>query len=301
MLSSIKYGFRPFRQLSNNDIRHKSTIATLPLSFDKHAAPEPSLAPPMIILHGLFGSKANNRLVAKQLAKLLHRNVFCLDLRNFGHSPHSPEMSYPLLAADVEAFIDSEIGSKCVVLGHSMGAKTAMAVALRRPDLVSSLVLVDNAPWCNVGVELGFISYIRVLRDCIERKHYTNIKDIYAALGKVEPDPAVRQFLLTNMKRNRDNLPITSKVPLDIIGDAVVQGMISSWPFDYRESRFSGPSLFIRGTKSLYVPDEVIPDIGLYFPDFEMRDIAAGHWVISECPREFVLVVTEFIARREDL
>lgn len=254
----------------------------------------------MIILHGLFGSKSNNRTVAKKLAASLDRSVYCLDLRNFGASPHNPQLSYPLLAADVEAFIDSEIGTKCIVLGHSMGAKTAMAVSLRRPDIVSQMILVDNAPWCRPGPESGFIKYVQVLRDCVERKHYTDIKDIDNALAKIEPSAPIRQFLLTNMHRNRNKLPITSKVPLDIIGDAIVKGMVASWPFDHRDGRFSGPSLFIRGTESQYVPDEVLGDIGLYFPNFEVRDIKAGHWVISEKPQEFMLSVIDFVERHED-
>lgn len=279
-------------------------IESVALSFDKH---EPPVSPsttksPLIFLHGLFGSKSNNRTVARLLAESMGRDVYCLDLRNFGSSPHISRLDYPSLAADVERFIEEQkLAKKPVLIGHSMGAKTVMALALRRPDLPKMIVSVDNAPVCLNTSGGPFGKYIRQLRYALEAKKYTNIKDVDAELAKVEPNKVVRQFLLTCVNRGKKEDPCTSKIPLDVIGDAVAAGNIASWPYDFNVSRWTrGPALFVRGTESKYVPDDILPDIGNYFPDFEVRDIKAGHWVISEKPEEFMEVLREFVERKED-
>lgn len=280
-------------------------IPTVKLSFDKHSPENTNNnnSSPLIILHGLFGSKSNTRTVAKTLADNLSRDVYCLDLRNFGVAEHSPRLDYPSLAADVEKFIiNQEFASKPILIGHSMGAKTVMAMALRRPDLPKMIVAVDNAP-INVPYHSGstFSRYIRQLRIATEQFKYTNIKDVDAKLAEVEPNMVIRQFLLTNLNRGKKVDPVTSKIPLETIGKAIDAGNIASWPYDSNISRWSdGPALFIRGTESTYVPDDVIPDIGKFFPDFEVRDIKSGHWVISEKPKEFMEVLSEFIERKEE-
>lgn len=281
-------------------------IETVPLVFDKHEpksnTENAATKSPLVFLHGLFGSKTNTRTVAKNLAEKLTRNVYCLDLRNFGQSPHHPRLDFPALSADVERFLDEQkFPAKPIIVGHSMGAKTAMALALRRPDLPLMIVSVDNAP---VSLPAGggkFPKYIRQLQFALEKQQYTDIKQVDAELAKVEPSKEVRQFLLTNVNRGSKDDVCKSKIPLDIISNAVVGGNIALWPYDYRVSRWArGPALFIRGTESDYVPDDVFQDIGNFFPTFEVRDIKAGHWVISEKPIEFMDVLVEFIERRED-
>lgn len=302
------------RPLSNYGSAHlgdalstDGSIETVALEYDLHS---PEKAPsvqksPLVFLHGIFGSKTNTRTVAKQLATRLVRDVYCLDLRNFGSSPHIERLDYPALAADVERFIaDKErfpSHKKPILVGHSMGAKTAMAVALRRPDLPKMMVSVDNVPVHLPGGPSPFSKYIQQLKLALEVRKYTSIKDVDSELAKVEPSKEVRQFILTNVNRNKKDEPCTSRIPLDVISRAITAGNIASWPFDHSVSRWGrGPALFIRGTESSYVPDETIPDIGLYFPEFEVRDINAGHWLISEKPKEFMDVLVEFIDRKED-
>ncbi|KAK6463013.1 Alpha/Beta hydrolase protein [Scheffersomyces coipomensis] len=310
--SSIPYGqVKPF---TRNDASYlgdalsiDGSIETVALKFERHSPPnhnhQTDAKSPVIILHGLFGSKTNTRTVSKQLAQLLHRNVYCLDLRNFGESPHINRLDYPSLAADVERFIDeSKFESKPILVGHSMGAKTVMAVALRRPDLAKMVVSVDNAPVDLSGSNASnFGKYVNQLRLALEKYQYTNIKDVDRELAKVESNIVVRQFLLTNLNRGKKEDIIKSKIPLDVIGNSIANGSIAAWPFDSNLVRWSkGPTLFIRGSKSKYVPDDILPDIGSYFPDFEIREIEAGHWVISENPEEFKKVLVEFIERKED-
>lgn len=275
-------------------------IETVDLAYEKYPY-ENSTKSPLILLHGIFGSKANTRTVSKQLAERLTRDIYALDLRNFGSSPHAKRLDYPSLSADVEQWIDNQdFKEKPILVGHSMGAKTAMALALRRPELPKFVVSVDNAPisFGNTGSKFG--KYINQLRVALEKHKYNDIKDVDAELAKVEPNKVIRQFLLMNMNRGKKNEPVTSKIPLDIIGDAVNKGFIASWPYDSNVQRWTGPVLFIRGTESHYIPDEVIPEIAAQFPDFEIRDIESGHWVISEKPKEFMDVLQEFIERKED-
>ncbi|CUM52215.1 uncharacterized protein AC631_02718 [Debaryomyces fabryi] len=283
------------------------SIETVDLVYDKHSPQEePSVTKsPLIILHGLFGSKINNRTVAKKLATRLERDVYCLDLRNFGQSPHINRLDYPSLSADVENFIEQAKfpeSAKPIIIGHSMGAKTVMALALRRPDLPKMVVSVDNAPVdLTMNSVSSFAKYVRQLRIALEQYKYTNIKDVDAQLAKVEPSKEVRQFLITNLHRGKTNDVITSKVPLEIINKAITGGYISGWPYDLNVSRWSkGPMLVIRGTQSSYVPDEIIPDIGKYFPNFDVRDVDSGHWVISEKPTEFMEILVDFIEKNED-
>ncbi|KAG7661999.1 uncharacterized protein J8A68_004499 [[Candida] subhashii] len=281
------------------------SIPTVELAFDHH---KPNLEPtlyksPLIFLHGLFGSRSNTRTIAKQLTNRLDRDVYCLDLRNFGTSPHIDRLDYPSLAADVERFIQERKFpefAKPIVVGHSMGGKTAMAMVLRNPDLVKMLCVVDNAPVTKITSDT-FGKYVNQLRLALEKYKYTSVKEVDAKLAEVEENKSVRQFLLTNLDRGHRHAHIKSKVPLDIIGNAISRGVISSWPYDSNIVRWTkGPALFVRGSESSYVPDEVIPEIARFFPDFELRDIEAGHWLISEKPIEFMETLTEFIQRRED-
>lgn len=276
-------------------------VKPVDLVYDLHEPPTKQSDNPIIILHGIFGSKSNNRTVGKTLAQTLKRDVIVPDLRNFGNSPHVDRLDYPSLAADVEHLIESKGLNKPIIIGHSMGAKAAMAVALRRPELLKMLISVDNAPMQLATSDSSFTKYINAFKKSIEVDKVTDIKEVDQELAKVEPNKYVRQFLLTNLNRGKKSDPITSKIPLDIVNDALLSGLIASWPYDPNVSRWTrGPALFIRGTDSNYVADEYIPDIGKFFPNFEIRDIKAGHWVISENPNEFVKVVTEFVNRNED-
>ncbi|OBA21885.1 alpha/beta-hydrolase [Metschnikowia bicuspidata var. bicuspidata NRRL YB-4993] len=279
-------------------------IKTVPLEFDKHEPqnkPESSKSP-LVFLHGIFGLRSNTRTVARQLANSMGRDVFCLDLRNFGDSPHFDRLDYPALAADVERFVDEQkFEHKPVLVGHSMGAKTAMAVALRRPDLPKMVVSVDNVPVATLAVQLLFPKYIRQLRHSLEVEKRTKMSDVDADLAQVEPTKEIRQFILKNVRSGLRTDVCRSKIPLETIANAVVKGNIANWPYDHHVAKWTkGPALFIRGTNSPYVPDEAIADIANYFPQFEVRDIEAGHWVISEKPAEFMDVLQEFVERKED-
>jgi pimeloyl-ACP methyl ester carboxylesterase len=289
---------------SNNDLNAKLLsldIPTVELAYDVYNEKSSSVnpMPPILILHGLFGSRSNNRTIAKQLNEKLQRDVYCLDLRNHGDSPHIERHDYPALAADVERFIvDNGLG-RSILMGHSMGAKTAMAVSLRRSDLMEMLISVDNSP-VNVQPSSQFVKYVQILEKIVDNKDITSNRDADRYFAQFENDISVRQFLLQNIRKDRDDNILKSRVPLGIMKDCLVKGNIASWPFNSDLNRWVGPSLFIRGSKSDYVPDEYLPEIGKFFPGFEVKDIDAGHWVIAEKPKECLDVMVDFVERRED-
>ncbi|TIC99144.1 Abhydrolase domain-containing protein C22H12.03 [Colletotrichum higginsianum] len=283
-----------------NFARRLSSQNKLVLSYDLH---EPSKQPagtstsPIIFLHGLFGSKKNNRSISKVLARDLGRPVYALDLRNHGESPHDGQHDYVHMADDVAGFIDQHGLEQPTVIGHSMGAKTAMTLALKSPDLVQNIVAVDNAP-VDAILESSFSKYIQGLKR-IEAAGITRQAQADQILKEYESSLPIRQFLLGNLHRPQPDKPEQKfRVPLDIISRSL--NHMGDFPYkDPTKVRFEKPALFVRGTKSKYVPDDVLPIIGQFFPKFRMADLDAGHWCISEKPEEFRQAVVEFLKEQE--
>ncbi|ODV62108.1 alpha/beta-hydrolase [Ascoidea rubescens DSM 1968] len=281
-------------------------IKSVKLAFDKYQYKEESKLPPIVMLHGLFGNKGNNRSVGRKLSQELKRDVYCLDLRNHGDSPHIARHDYPSLAQDVERFIENEEFYKkqnklCVLIGHSMGAKTAMAVLLRKEKLVSMGVIVDNSPVSFASASGSiFGQYVRKLLDITENKSLgiQSLREADEYLKSIEANEFTRKFLLTNLKRSKNSsssIAYESKVPLRILGKAIDNGHIAGWPYDSRAVRSTKPAVFIRGSRSKYVADEYLRDVGMFFPNFRLDEIDAGHWVISEKPTEFVARVKHWV------
>ncbi|SCU90656.1 LANO_0D09516g1_1 [Lachancea nothofagi CBS 11611] len=263
---------------------------------------------PVIILHGLFGNRANNRTIARLLNERLERDVYLPDLRNHGLSPHIGRHDYPAMAADVEQFIqDQHFEHDPIIVGHSMGAKVAMSVVLRKPELCSMLVSIDNAPVATMPT-MSFPRYVKKLLEIIENPAIRSFADADKSLCDIEASPVVRQFLLTILQRVKDDSGASpsgyrfkSRIPLGILNDAIVKGNIANWEFNPWVHRFTSPALFIRGTKSHYVSDECLHDVSRFFPRFEVRDIDATHWVNTEKPKECSDLIADFVERHEDL
>ncbi|TGJ86443.1 hypothetical protein E0Z10_g2314 [Xylaria hypoxylon] len=212
------------------------------------------------------------------------------------------------MADDVAGFISEHGLKEPTLIGHSMGAKTAMTLALDQPSLISNIVSVDNAP-IDATLSRNFATYIRGMRH-IEEAGVTRQSEADSILASYEPDIGIRQFLLGNAHRapvtsnsgggtNTDKKNIVKfRIPLDLLAKSLDN--MGDFPFrNPDESRFEKPALFVRGTHSKYVPDEAIPVIGRFFPRFSLVDIEAGHWVISEKPADFLKSVTEFLNPKE--
>jgi len=240
---------------------------------------------PIIILHGLFGTLDNWQTIAKKLAE--EYSVFTVDQRNHGRSPHDPEMNYKIMAEDLQLFLEKQWIHKAVILGHSMGGKTAMQFALDFPEMVEKLIVIDIGPFSNNGGhELIFEALLSIDVEKIKTR-----KDAEDFLHDKVPGFAVRQFLLKNLSRNKEgqyywkmNLPVLYEHYDEILAkvDAVE-------PFD-------GKTLFIRGGASNYISEEEFPSFKNIFPDSQLQTIEnAGHWVHSDQPNQLLKTTLNFL------
>lgn len=174
---------------------------------------------------------------------------------------------------------------RILIQDKNRGAKTAMTLALRSPELIRDLISVDNAP-VDAALQSDFARYVQGMKR-IDEAGVTRQAEADKILAEYEQALPVRQFLLGNLHRPEPGSPRQKfRVPLGVLGKALDH--MGDFPYkDPAQAQFKKPALFVRGTKSKYVPDEVIPVIGQFFPKFELADVEAGHWVISENPEGF--------------
>jgi esterase len=253
------------------------------------AISESGAGAPLVILHGLFGSKRNWASVAHRLAAA-HR-VISVDLRNHGESPWDGRHDYPALAADVAAVIERRVGGPAAVLGHSMGGKAAMVLALDRPDLVERLVVVDIAPVRSTATP---IEYVRAMR-ALPLAAFSQRLDVKEALAPAIPDPMVRGFLTLNLVSGPAGFAWT--VNLEAIErnfDAIL-----GFPQIPPGRLFAKPALFLAGGRSEYVRPEHHAEIRRLFPAATIDVIEqAGHWVHADAADAFVAAVDAFLNSR---
>jgi len=275
----------------------------LTLAYNLHEPPKQSkdngAGSPIIFMHGLFGSKKNNRSMSKVLARDLNRPVYAIDLRNHGDSPHDPQHDYSVLASDVEGFIDEHKLINTTLIGHSMGAKVAMTVALHNPSMVANLISIDNAP-VDAALKSDFGKYMQGMKKIEEAKvqKQSEADDI---LKQYEDALPIRQFILTNLIRSQTegsgSTHLKFRIPLSTLAKSLDN--MADFPYkDPETHRFMKPTLFVRGTKSHYVADETLPAIGNFFPRFELADVEAGHWIVSENPEAFRRIVVEWLMEK---
>lgn len=177
-----------------------------------------------------------------------------------------------------------------------MGAKTVMTVALRQRVPIGHLIPVDNAP-VDAALKSDFGKYVVGMRK-IEEAGTKTLKEADQILQDYEESLPIRQFLLTNLERKEDGTQ-KFRVPLKYLTSAL--NNMGDFPFkDPDEARWEGPTLIVRGMRSRYIADDVLPVCGRFFPNFELADIDAGHWVISEKPEEFRQAVVEFLTKSKE-
>ena len=184
----------------------------------------------------------------------------------------------------MENFLAEHNLQNSTLIGHSMGAKAAMVVALRKQFPISNLIPVDNAP-VDAALKSDFAKYVQGMRKVSDAR-VTKQSEADKILAEFESSLPVRQFILTNLARDKEDGIQKFRIPVKILASALDN--MADFPFkDPEEARWDGPTLFIRGTKSHYVADEMLPTIGRFFPRFEVKDIECGHWVVSEKPEDF--------------
>ena len=241
-------------------------------------------APPLLVAHGLFGSARNWGVIAKHLSE--GRRVLTVDMRNHGDSPRAPTQGYGEMAADLAEVIAAH-GGRADVLGHSMGGKAAMRLALERPGLVRRLVVADIAP---VAYGHSQSHLIRAMRG-LDLGGLAQRSEADRRLAAVVEDAAVRAFLLQSLDLKAD--PPRWRLNLDVL--EAEMGRITGW--EEVAGRFEGPSLFLTGALSDYVRPEHRGTITALFPRARFAKIpGAGHWLHAERPREFEAAVAAFLA-----
>ena len=242
----------------------------------------------LIILHGLFGSARNWSTVARRLSKSFH--VIALDLRNHGESPWTETMSYTEMAGDVAEFVTTRGLDRPIVLGHSMGGKVAMTLAIEGEIDVESLIVVDIAP---VAYEGGFGQLVEAMT-AIDLATVGRRADADTALADTVPDPALRAFLLQNLV-TRDG-SYAWRINLGAIA-AELPGLSGFPPLD-PDAAYMGATRFIAGSRSGYVKTDHHATIGRLFPNSEVAVIDdAGHWPHAEKPADFIALVDRFLDR----
>ncbi len=247
---------------------------------------EYGVGPPIVILHGLFGSARNWHTIAKQLEST-HR-VYALDLRNHGNSPWHDSITYRDLADDVRGFIEQHNLEQAVVIGHSMGGKTAMLLALQYQELVGTLVVVDIAP---VPYQHSFIQYVQAMQG-LNLSGLSRRDDADEALSDDVPEPGARAFLLQNLVFRdrrfdwRINLPVL----------AAHIGELADFPAIAPACSYDGQALFLYGERSPYRQAAHDQEVYRLFPNAEIVAIpGARHWLQVDQPERLTAEIHRFL------
>lgn len=239
---------------------------------------------PLVILHGLFGTSDNWQTHAKMFAN--NYVVYLVDQRNHGHSPHTDEMDYFAMSADLKEIFEEEKITNAILMGHSMGGKTAMFFAQEFPNLLDKLIVVD------MGIkkypphhQLIFEALMAVDLDKVKTR-----KEVETIVSSYFQDQTVIQFLLKNLYWG-DKEQLAWRMNLQVLYRDI-ENILAAIP----AKKVNVPTLFLRGGKSNYVLDEDWAEITEHFPNATIQTIdKAGHWVHAEAPKEFYETVSAFI------
>ncbi|MGI4873640.1 MAG: alpha/beta fold hydrolase [Janthinobacterium lividum] len=246
--------------------------------------------PALVVLHGLFGTLDNWQSLARRWASEAGLRVVSVDLRNHGRSFHALEHSYALMAQDVLELLDQLAldPARLTVLGHSMGGKVAMQLALSHPERLAQLIVLDIAPrFSNMEHQDDIVAGLQA----VDLGTIQSRQQAEAALAQHIPQLGVRQFLLKNLYRRDDNsfawrinLPVLT-ASMAAVGEAITAAQ-----------PFLKPTLFIRGGFSNYItPDDKLHGIPALFPNSQVATVPdAGHWVHAEKPDEVFELVRNF-------
>ena len=245
--------------------------------------------PRVMFLHGLFGQGKNWHTIALRLAERGFQ-VTTVDLPNHGRSPWTDQQDYGEMAALVAELLET-LGDPVTLVGHSMGGKVAMRVALRRPELLTALVVVDIAPMDYGGASSQFEEFIAGMQ-ALDLQSLASRKDADEALAEAVPDATVRGFLLQSLVRDGEGW--RWRLNLAVLQQGL--GGLGSFPPAPDGAVFDGPVLWIAGADSPYVQAEARPRMTELFPRTRLVRIkGAGHWVHSEQPGVFLAALNQFL------
>ncbi len=243
---------------------------------------------PFVILHGFLGMGDNWKTLGGEFAEAGHE-VHLVDQRNHGRSMHSDDFSFDLMAEDLKKYCDDKQLDKIILLGHSMGGKTAMKFAVKYPEKVSRLIIADIAPKYYAPHHGVILDGLTALQENEEARTSRGAADEF--LKKHIKDWGTRQFLLKNLYWKKDktlalrmNLPAL-KNSIEAIGEALGD-----------DEHYEGKTLFLRGAKSDYIKDADFDLIKRHFPSSEVISVPnAGHWLHAENPKFLYQKVVNFL------
>lgn len=236
--------------------------------------------PAIVIIHGLFGSADNWRLIAKQLATSYR--VISIDCRNHGRSFHHPYQDYAVMAKDITELLDALALSSVSLIGHSMGGKVAMQFAQDYPHRLDKLIVVDMAPRAYQDEHSAIFKNLMAV-DLASLHSRQAIDD---ALAKTIADPLVRQFLLLNLQKSES----------DFNWRMSLENVYANYPNLLKAVLPPSPvphaGTFIKGETSDYLCAEDWQQFSPLFPNMQLHTIKnAGHWVHADQPTEFIQTV----------
>lgn len=242
----------------------------------------------LVFLHGLFGQGKNFLTIAKNVADLATSTL--VDLPNHGRSPWTETISYPAMAESVAELLRTLDGPVSLV-GHSMGGKVAMRVALDHPELVSRLMVVDISPRVGLGSNFDPFYDAMLGLDLAALESRAQADELLSA---GIPNPVVRGFLMQNLRRDRHREPAWQwQMNLQLLHDSMDE--VAGWP-DTLGRSWTGPTYWVAGEMSNYVTDEATPTMRELFPRVQKLVIkGAGHWVHSEQPERFTLTLRHWL------
>jgi len=247
---------------------------------------EDKALPVLVLLHGLFGSSTNWMSIARSLSD--DYRVLIPDLRNHGDSFHHPDISYSVMADDLWSLFDDLAISQAILVGHSMGGKVAMSMAMDRPEKVAGLAVIDIAP---VSYEHDF-SEVFAAFNAVDLAALTSRQMADGQMAGVIDDAAVRGFLLQNLQRRADRWQWRINI------SALEQAMQGITAFDVPAATYTGVASFIYGSRSDYVLPQYQKDTEAMFPQADYCQVQnAGHWVYAEQPKAFMRCLQRFLTK----
>ncbi|XP_023337477.1 protein ABHD11 [Eurytemora carolleeae] len=264
---------------------------------------------PLLICHGMLGSRHNWTSMAKQIHKKTGRRVLTVDARNHGDSPHTDTMSYPLMgSSEIKYFIlkDLKLGPVVSIMGHSMGGRTAMMLSMLEQQIVKidRVVIVDISPVnqkfdVTSSNEWNMEHYFHCLKNVTfdqSMKISEARKFADTQLSLRIPDAALRSWLLMNMRQDFKTREIGWRINIDGI-HAAFKSEIATIKFTENcVPLYPGPSLFVGGADSEYIPLSDHEEIRERFPEAIFKYVpGAGHWVHSQKPAEFLNTILPFL------
>lgn len=246
--------------------------------------------PPLIILHGLFGSSDNWVTIAKSLSE--NFTVYLPDQRNHGQSPHSDVHDYDSMRDDLLELANDLSLKKFFLVGHSMGGKTAISFAIKWPEMLNGLIIADISPFSDAAEKKSIYSEHQTILNAIlsvDLKKVSTRSDADTFLSEKIGSEKTRGMIMKNLQRTGDNTFSwkLNAVPLFRNLDKIMEGVERENVYNHQITGF--PVIFLKGGDSEYIPRSDFNDILKVFPAAEMIEIpGAGHWINSDKPEEVV-------------